>query len=207
MVQISNRRSTLVEPSRTRRKADARRRAILKAAASAFRKHGIAATGMREIAEAADLSPANLYYYFESKDELLYFCQDWSLDRMLEAARAVRRGGERPPEQLRQVIRAQLHCMLDELEGSAAHLEVDALSRTLRERIVAKRDRYESAVRRIVEDGIRSRDFARTDATLVTRAILGALNWTARWYRPEGEKTWAAVAATFSDYLVRGLIR
>jgi hypothetical protein len=47
--------------------------------------------------------------------------------------------------------------------------------------------------------------FAKRDPALVTRAILGAINWTARWYRPGGEKNPAEVAQAFSDYLVYGL--
>jgi hypothetical protein len=43
------------------------------------------------------------------------------------------------------------------------------------------------------------------DATLVTRALLGALNWTARWFRPDGPKPPEAVAEAFATYLVRGL--
>jgi TetR/AcrR family transcriptional regulator, cholesterol catabolism regulator len=70
---------------------------------------------------------------------------------------------------------------------------------------VAKRDRYEGAVRRIVASGIRDGTFAPCDAALVTRALLGALNWTARWYRPEGPAAPGAVAETYADYLVRGL--
>ena len=66
----------------------AKRQAILRAAAEAFREHGFAATGMREIAEKAGLSPANLYYYFKSKDDLLCFCQEQALDRLLEAVAA-----------------------------------------------------------------------------------------------------------------------
>ena len=37
---------------------------------------------MRDIAVAADLSPANLYHYFSGKDEILFFCQDRTLDRL-----------------------------------------------------------------------------------------------------------------------------
>jgi len=103
------------------------------------------------------------------------------------------------------VIEAQVACMLDELDGAAAHLDVDVLPPELREKIVAKRDRYERAVRRIVRAGIRDKTFRRCDADLVTRAILGAVNWTARWYRPEGTRSPAAIAKTYSDYLVQGL--
>ena len=39
----------------------------------------------------------------------------------------------------------------------------------------------------------------------MTRALLGALNWTAKWYDPEGETPSAGVADAFADYLVRGL--
>jgi TetR/AcrR family transcriptional regulator len=185
------------------------RETILRAAAGVFRRRGFAQTGMRQIAAAADLSPGNLYYYFKSKHELLYFCQDHSLERMMAAARAGRVGRRGPAERLRRVIRAHLACMLDELDGAAAHTEVDALPQALRVRIVAKRDRYERAVRQIVADGVRSRAFVRCDPRLVTRALLGALNWTARWYRPppDGEQPPATVADAFADYLVRGLVK
>jgi len=49
-----------------RRRSEARRLDILRAAARVFRRSGVAAAGMREIAEEADLSPGNLYYYGSS---------------------------------------------------------------------------------------------------------------------------------------------
>jgi len=191
---------------RRERRALETRGAILRAAAGVFRGRGFANTGMREIAAAADLSPANLYYYFGSKADILYFCQDHSAQRMLETARALQRGRLDPAHRLRKVIEAHLLCTLDELDGAAAHTEVDALPPALRRRIVAKRDRYERAVRRMVKDGIRRRVFARRDSALTTRAILGALNWTTRWYRPGGRLPPKAVAAAFADYLVKGLL-
>jgi len=201
------RRSAGAPLDRRGRRAVAMRQTILRAAARVFRRRGFAATGMREIAAAADLSPGNLYYYFKSKDELLFFCQDHSLDRMLATCRAVRAARLGAAERLGAVIRAHVACMLDELDGAAAHTEVEALPPRLRARIVAKRDRYEAAVRRIVAAGVRSRAFAPCDATLVTRALLGAVNWTARWYRPEGPQQPAAVGDAFATYLVRGLVK
>ncbi len=183
------------------------RQAILRAAAGVFRRRGFARTGMRDIARAADLSPGNLYYYFRSKEELLYFCQDHSVGRMLASARAAPARGRAPAERLAHVVRAHLACMLDELDGAAAHTEVDALPPALRARIVARRDAYERAVRRIVADGVRRGAFVACDPALVTRALLGALNWTARWYRPGGAIAPAAVADAYADYLVRGLLK
>jgi len=186
--------------------ATERRLAILRAAAGAFRKHGLSSTGMREIAEAAGLSPANLYYYFGGKDELVFFCQDHALDRLLAAADAAWASRIPARERLRRLIAEQVLCMLEELDGAVAHLEVDALPDKLRRKVLRKRDRYEQAVRRIVTAGVRGGDFRPCDPALVTRAILGAVNWTARWYRPDGPQTPAQVAASFSDYLVRGLL-
>jgi AcrR family transcriptional regulator len=201
MVQLSN------TGSKREKKALAVRQAILRAAAGVFRDRGFAETGMREIAAAADLSPANLYYYFKSKADILYFCQEHSVGRMLESAAALEDGPLSPPERLRRVIAAHLVCMLDELDGAAAHTEIDALPPALRKRIIAKRDRYERAVRGIIADGVQEGVFVTDDPTMTTRAILGALNWTTRWYRPGGRLAPAAVADAFADYLVRGLLK
>ncbi len=202
MVRISNGRS---KASGSRR-AERTRRAILQAAAAAFREHGYAGAGMREIAEKAELSPANLYYYFGGKDEILFYCQDHSLDRLLAAADEAAVSGEPPAAQIGRVIRAHLRCVLDELDGASAHLEVDALPAPLRRRVVAKRDRYERAVRALVAAGVDAGSFAGRDPILVTRAILGALNSTVRWFRPGGAVSAARLADEYADFLVRGLL-
>jgi hypothetical protein len=56
-------------------------------------------------------------------------------------------------------------------------------------------------------EGIARDEFAHCDAALVTRAMLGAVNWTARWYRPDGARTVAEIAQTLADYLVKGVLK
>jgi AcrR family transcriptional regulator len=196
VVHFSNRRS---------RRADARRVDILKAAARVFRARGFAAAGMRDIAASADLSPGNLYHYFAGKDELLFFCQDRTLDRLLEALGAARRPHGPLAQRLRALATAHVLCLVGEVEGSAAHLEVDALPPRLRSLIVAKRDRYERGVRSLVAGGIRRGELREADPTIATRGFLGALNWTAHWFRPEGSSPAGQIATAVADYAVAGL--
>ncbi|HKA43963.1 MAG TPA: TetR/AcrR family transcriptional regulator [Burkholderiales bacterium] len=206
MVQTLNRRSNPADSSeRIERKNEARRLEILRAAGRVFRRLGVSGTGIREIAEEASLLPGNLYYYFTGKDEILQFCQERTLERLLAAAKDASSAAGPLAERLRSVIRAHVHCMLDDLEGATAHLEVEALPETLRAPIIRKRDAYERAVRALVVAGMRRGEFGATDPSLVTRAMLGAVNWTARWYRPDGPQSVSEIADTLSEYLVRGL--
>jgi len=205
VVQNSNNGSIGDGTARIRERAEARRLSILRAAARAFRRHGFAATGMREIAAEAGLSPGNLYHYFNGKHELLFFCQDRSLSLMLESLEAARLSGGPLRDQVHAVLVAHTRCLLDEMEGSAAHLAVDALPPQQRKAIVTKRDRYEKGLSDLVEQGVRAGEFAACDPRLVTRALLGAANWTAGWFRPDGTKSAATVAEETADFLVRGL--
>jgi AcrR family transcriptional regulator len=194
--------------SRGIRRADRRDRqrdAILRAAARLFRERGFADTGMRDIAAAADLSAANLYHYFNGKHDLLFYCQDRALDRMLAAVASARRESRSAADRLRLVFTAHLQTLLDEIEGATAHLQVDSLPPAMRTAIVKKRDRYEHALRRIVADGIASGELVDMDPAVVARAMLGAMNWTVTWFRPEGSDTATAVGAVISRFLVRGI--
>ena len=210
MVQFLNRSSNLSPdggPSeRVQRKNEARRVSILRAAARVFRRLGVSATGMREIAEEADLSPGNLYYYFSGKDEILLYCQERTLERLAAAVKAARAIPGSWAGRLRSVLSGHVHCMLDEVEGATAHLEVEALPEAMRAGVVQKRDAYERAVRALVAEGVKAGEFAAADPALVTRAMLGAVNWTARWYRHDGAQSVDEIAESLSDYLVRGLM-
>jgi AcrR family transcriptional regulator len=195
-----------VRTSRLQRRYLSRRLEILRAAGREFRTRGFAETGMREIAAAADLSPANLYNYFRGKHEILFFCQDSALDRLIANLEKTRRTKATSTERLRSVIVFHLHCVLDEVEGSAAHLLTSSLPPRLNHALVLKRDRYEAGLRQLIAAGSRTGEFAPCDPAFAARAILGALNWTVRWFNPGGALTATDIAEGFSDYLIRGLL-
>jgi TetR/AcrR family transcriptional regulator len=203
---LSTSRSRSQGNGRLRRRYLARRLEILRAAGTEFRLRGFAETGMRDIAAAADLSPANLYNYFQGKHEIIFFCQDVSLDRLLAALHKARRLPASAAEKLRLVIVSHLRCVLDEVEGSAAHLLTNTLPPRLQRALVAKRDRYEEGVRQLIAAGTRTAEFLPCDPALAARAVLGALNWSVRWFNPQGPLTAAEIAAGFADYLIRGLL-
>src|SRR5438105_6891638 len=182
----------------------ARRLEILRAAGREFRVRGFAETGMRDIAAAAALSPANLYNYFRGKHDILFFCQDNSLDRMIAALEKSRRMRSSATTKLRMVIVSHLRCVLDDVDGSAAHLLTTTLPPRQQRNLVAKRDKYEAGVRNLIVAGMRSGEFAPCDPALAVRAILGSLNWSVQWFNPEGRLTSAEIAEKFTDYLIRG---
>jgi AcrR family transcriptional regulator len=203
---LPNREALKKLSPRSERRHLARRLQILRATGKMLRMQSFSDMKMRDIAAAADLSPANLYNYFKGKHELLFFCQDNSLDRMLAALRTARSAKASAAEKLRLVIESHLRCVLDDVEGSAAHLLTSNLPAHLQRPLIAKRDRYEDGVRQLIVAGIQSGEFIACDAALATRAILGALNWSVRWFSSEGPLTASQIAEEFSYFLTRGLM-
>jgi TetR/AcrR family transcriptional regulator len=205
-MKLPNRQTKSQRKGYRRRRYLGRRLEILRAAGREFRVRGFAETGMRDIAAAAALSPANLYNYFRGKHDILFFCQDNSLDRMIAALDKARRMRASAATKLRLVIVSHLRCVLDEVEGSAAHLLTTALASRQQRYLVGKRDKYEQGLRNLIVAGMRSGEFAPCDPALAVRAILGGLNWSVQWFSPEGPLTAAQIAERFADYLIRGLL-
>lgn len=183
-----------------------RRAEILRRAAAVFRAKGFHGAGMREIAAGLGVAPGALYYYFASKEELLYACQDISLTRLLAGARRILRGDGAADAKLRALIAAHLDLTLDELGGSAAHVEFHALPPKRLAEIVKKRDAYERLIRKLLRAGIAKGTFRRVDVKLTTMALLGALNWSVVWWKPEGRWSSPDLVAGFADIFVDGLL-
>jgi AcrR family transcriptional regulator len=186
--------------------AERRRREILGAASRLFRARGLHATGMREIAAALGMTAGNLYYYFPSKQDLLAYCQEETLGQLLALARLARRSPRRPDERLRDLIEGHVAVLNEATPGSLAHLEVNEVPAARRAALLARRRSYETAIRELIEEGIAAGAFRPADARLAALALLGALNWTVKWFQPDGRKSAAEVGREFADLLLRGLL-
>jgi AcrR family transcriptional regulator len=181
---------------------------ILKSAAKAFRRLGYHGATVEQIAAALHMKKGNLYYYFKNKEEILFACHQYSLDRVLGLLEEIERSDLAPTDKLRTLIVAFVHTILDELHGTALFLQLDALSPSHSKGIIARRDRFDRGIRRVIEAGISMGEFqafAAGDGKLLSFAILGAVNWIPRWYHPNGPATSSEIADRFADYLVRGL--
>ncbi len=91
-------------------------------------------------------------------------------------------------------------------EFSPAPAPTAARDERLPIRSTAARDRYEQALRDIVRRGIAAGEFRPVDAKLAVFAILGAINWIARWFSARGSVRPPELGAQFADHLVRGLL-
>ncbi len=209
-VQVPDRSRDIPQPApsarspHVREKRQRRREEILHAALRAFREKGFHATTLDDIAERLGLRKTALYHYFPDKEAILWECHQESLaelKRIIAGARAL----DTASEQLGYVIREHVRVMTDMLEGSPLAFEVTAFAPERQRAIIAARDAYERAVRRIIAQGIDDGEFRTVDVKIAVFAILGSINWIARWYNPEGSLRAGELGTQFADHLVGGL--
>jgi TetR/AcrR family transcriptional regulator len=192
-------RTPRIQEKRRRRRAE-----ILHAALRAFGEKGYHTTTLDDIAEHVGVRKTALYHYFPDKEAILYGCHRESLGELARIMREAARL-ETASEKLAHVIREHVRVMTDTLQGSPLAFEVTALSREKQARMIAGRDRYERQLRRIIDRGMRDGEFRRGDSKIAVFVILGAINWIARWYRPEGALRAGELGTKFADQLLEGL--
>lgn len=170
-------------------KSDMSRTRILDAAAKTFRRKGYAATTLNEIAKAADMQAGSLYYYFDSKDELLEEVLDIGISRVHEA---VKESQERLPpdasqrERIRAAVDAHLTMLLKHGDYTSANISIFAqIPEEIQRRHIPKRDAFSALWRRILGRAQKAgalRDDV--DLSTVRMLLLGALNWSVEWFKP-----------------------
>jgi len=194
-----------VSSAHVRAKHQRRRTEILHAALRAFRDAGYYGTTLDDIARQLGVRKTALYHYFPDKEAILYACHREGLE---EVAGLVAAAQSFPSyaDQLAHVIREHVRVMTDTLEGSSLAFEVSALSPAHRAEVIAARDRYEQALRDIVRRGVAAGEFRAVDPKLAVFAILGAINWVARWYSPAGSVPARDLGAHYATHLLRGLL-
>jgi AcrR family transcriptional regulator len=194
--------SAVAEDTRFGRK----RALIIKAAAHAFGRKGFHATTLEEIAAELKVTKASLYYYFSTKEELLYEVHLLSLQELLGRAENIRAAGGSPVDQLQDLVAEHLRVLAADYEGAFLLQQEYVLPENFRSEIIQLRDRYERLVVDIIEEGVRQRLFRVKDVRVSVRMILGAINWFLRWYRTGGRLTVDEIAEAYVDFIFYGLL-
>jgi len=179
--------------------------AILDSAIRAFRQQGYHGTSMERIADELLMTKGSLYYYFRSKEEILFAAHDRALDRILAELARVRRAGGCPCDQLADLLAAHIKIMVEGFQGTALALEFGALSPRRLRKVIDKRDRYEHALRGMIEEGAKKGCLRGVDPKLAGMALLGSINWIARWHRAGGASGADEVAGRFLDLFMQGM--
>jgi AcrR family transcriptional regulator len=137
------------------------------------------------------MGAGSLYYYFDSREALIEEVILTGVRRTQQAV-AERLERMRPDassrERLRAAIEEHLLMGLKQSEySSAAIMLLNQLPDEIRARIVAVERAYGRLWHALLEEGRRAGEIrADVNLSVVRMAILGALNWSPEWYRPNG---------------------
>ena len=192
------------EPSTT--KGERREQEILQAAADLFFEKGFHATSLEDIAKVVGIRKSGLYYYSQTKDDLLLKVLEQGMQIMLDDLQAICDSTGQPALKLRRAVENHVLKIHTHRSTMGVILREDrSVVPELRGSYLALRDRYEALFRGLVSEGVDAGVFRICDTAVVTRAILGMCGWLAVWYRPGGRLTPESIVGQFMELILRGL--
>jgi AcrR family transcriptional regulator len=191
-----------------------RRGDILKAAAAIFREKGVGRATLDDIARRVHLDRASLYYYFSSKEQILQDLLDVVVQRNVDRAEEIAASDLDARGKLEAAIRSLMRSYADDYPY--LYIFVDEYLSGLRthestpwmDQVRHMAQRYDAAIHKIVTEGMDGGVFRDTaDPTIVARGIVGMLNSTSTWFKPQNPGDADRVAEAFSVLIFDGLAR
>lgn len=194
-----------------------RRLQIIDAAAVAFMEQGYVATSIDDVARSLGCTKGLIYYHFRNKAELFVAIHRQIIELNLSEARLVAAGDGSPRQRLERLARSRLRSIVDHLPyqrvslqglemlimGKTSPSEREALSQ-----LSGMYEEYENVFIEVIGEGMATGEFAEGDPRMVSKPLLGALNWMIMWYRPrptETETDLRRLIDLMTDFVVRGL--
>lgn len=180
---------------------------ILEAATRLFGSQGYAGTTMRDIAKEVGVLPGSLYSHIDGKESLLFEIVQEGIDRFLTLGDSAQVEDSTPAQQLHRLITDHVAAVGEDPDRTLVVFhQWRYLTGERLDVAVEKRRRYEVLITEILEAGFVSGDFDRALNTKVTvKSLLGSLNWTAEWYRPDGPETAAQIGEHLAQVIMFGL--
>ncbi len=172
---------------------------ILKAAAEVIGERGFEGASVREVAARGGIGLSGIYYYFKSKDEMLFAIQRNTFSALLAGLNERLTNVTEPPQRLRIVVENHLGYFFSHpQELKVCFHELDSLDGEYYQRVLQLRREYYDIVRSVMAELGNSDEHT---VSLNTLFLFGSLNWTHMWYdSQEGDDSQSVINALVALY-------
>ncbi len=188
--------------ARAAKRREQRRALIIAAAEDELLESGIAGTTLSAVGERVGLSKGALYYYVESRDDLLALVLDDGLRAIRDEAVRLAGDAPTPVEALVAFGRAHVRFALERPSGPLIISNVDFLA--AHDRTAELLHEHEEAARALIRNAVEAGDLRPVHTVVASSAFFGILNTLCRTYDPDGELTLDDMIGESVDLLLDG---
>jgi AcrR family transcriptional regulator len=184
---------------------DEKLNAVLSASSSLFARKGFERATIRDVSHATGMSLAGLYYYFSSKEELLFLIQYRTFDSICEHLRGIIDTEPDPQACLHRMISMHFEYFIRNMNDlKICSREIESLEGEFYEKVAEKRREYFELTQSIFEKISRGSGGASADSRLAALYLFGTLNWIYQWYKPGRYPDAVELAGQLSDIYLQG---
>jgi TetR/AcrR family transcriptional regulator, cholesterol catabolism regulator len=185
---------------------DRRLAEILTHATEVFCKKGYEGASMRDLSRASGMSLAGLYYYFESKERLLFLIQKHTFTTIVQHLKARLEGVDSAEDRVRIFILNHLEYFLaNQAAMKVLSHEAEALKNGFGSEIAAiKREYYRICVG-LLEELKRERGL-QVSTRIAVLSLFGMMNWIYTWHNPRVDADAVSIAQEMGDVFLRGVM-
>jgi AcrR family transcriptional regulator len=184
------------------------RRLILDCAARIFREHGYAAASLRDIAAAAGMKTASIYYHFTSKDEIVAEVLNIAVRTVFaEVRKSVGALTDpSPTARIEAAVEGHLRAIFETDDYNGASIRIFAqLPSHIGTVTLDEREEYVGYWKTMLHEAREAGVLRDVDLTMLRLFLFGAMNWTPQWYK-SGQYTLTEIARKLCDIIFFGAV-
>jgi len=194
-------------PSESQSRYDQKLVHVLKTSAAVFADKGYHSTSMRDISRATKMSLSGLYYYFKSKEELLFLIQDYCFSTVIGDCRRLLEGVDDPVGRLKLLIENHLNYFVNNMnEMKVLSHEANSITGDLFRKVNSKKRQYVDLVIDLLGEIAGERRVERVDVRVAAFSLFGMMNWSYNWYSPRKDLDVAELSDQMTRLFLTGFI-
>jgi AcrR family transcriptional regulator len=180
---------------------------VLKTSAAIFAEKSYHSTSIRDISRATGMSLSGLYYYFSSKEELLFLIQDYCFSTLIDECKKLLDGIEDPVARLKLLVENHLNYFVNNMnEMKVLSHEANSIEGEFFKKVNARKRQYVDLVMDLMSEIGREYGVDNVDVRVATFSLFGMMNWIYNWYDPRKDLDVATLSRNITQLFLSGFL-